>query len=132
MGANRSRQMIISTNSSGLSNRLKSWVSAMRLASDTLVYWKVNEFIPVGFSQLFANECSVDEVPLEASVHNSWRLLILPEDEEHLPAGFSTASAGAHPIVRSVGKAWWNLRGRPTDRYRYMVFPKTFKKSERF
>ena len=32
--------------------------------------------------------------------------------------------AGAHPLVRGLGKAWWTLTGQRTDRYRFMVFPK--------
>ena len=41
-----------------------------------------------------------------------------------LPAGFATVGAGAHPLVRGLGKAWWRLTGERTDRYRFMVFPK--------
>lgn len=108
---------------------MKSWVSAMRLDNDARVYWQVNSFMPAGFSQLFTNDCSVEEIPPGGEIYNSWRLALLPEDKVHLPAGFSTAGAGAHPVIRGLGKAWWNLRGRPTDRYRYMVFPKTHKRS---
>jgi hypothetical protein len=63
-------------------------------------------------------------VPDGAHAYSSWRLAILPEDEAHLPAGFATVGAGAHPIVRGLGKAWWHLTGERTDRYRFMVFPK--------
>jgi len=49
---------------------------------------------------------------------------VLPQDEPYLPAGFATVGAGAHPIVRGLGKAWWSLTGERTDRYRFMVFPK--------
>lgn len=118
--------MIVSTNTSGLGNRLKSWVSVMRLAADAKVYWETNQNMPADFSLLFANDCCIDSIPPDAKAYNSWRLVILPEDKPHLPVGFATASAGAHPIIRGIGKAWWNFRGQPTDRYRYMVFPKTF------
>lgn len=121
--------MIISTNSSGLGNRIKSWVSAMRLDADAYVYWPLNKNMPADFTQLFSNDCAVDSILPEAGIYNSWRLIVLPEDKIHLPIGFSTAGAGAHPIIRGIGKVWWNLRGRPTDRYRYMVFPKTYKRS---
>jgi hypothetical protein len=80
--------------------------------------------MPAAFGELFANDCAVDAVPDGARVYGSWRLAILPEDEAHLPAGFATVGAGAHPLVRGLGKAWWRLRGEPTDRYRFMVFPK--------
>ncbi|MGV2387288.1 MAG UNVERIFIED_CONTAM: hypothetical protein LOD86_18775, partial [Thermobifida fusca] len=81
--------------------------------------------MPARFSDLFANDCEVDAVPEAASVYSSWRLAVLPEDETHLPPGFATAGAGAHPLIRAIGKAWWKLRGCPDDRYRYMLFPKT-------
>ena len=98
----------------------------MRLAADAKVYWEINQNMPADFSLLFANDCNIGSIPPDAKVFNSWRLLILPEDKPHLPVGFATASAGAHPIIRGLGKAWWNFRGQPNDRYRYMVFPKTF------
>jgi hypothetical protein len=49
---------------------------------------------------------------------------MLPQDLEHLPAGFATVGAGAHPVIRAIGKAWWAITGRKSDRYRYMLFPK--------
>lgn len=96
----------------------------MRLDSGARVYWELTDNMPARFADLFANECSVDSIPDNAKIHKSWRLEVLPEDEPYLPAGFATVGGGAHPIVRGLGKAWWNLRGRPTDRYRYMLFPK--------
>ena len=78
-----------------------------------------------GIPELFRNDCFVGEVPAGAAVYASWRLAVLPEDEAHLPVGFATVGAGAHPLVRGLGKAWWNLTGRRTDRYRYMLFPKS-------
>ncbi|MGE4658379.1 MAG: hypothetical protein AAEI08_05535, partial [Gammaproteobacteria bacterium] len=117
--------MIVSTKTEGLGNRIKSWVSAMRLDSDVRVHWPINENMPAHFSQLFVNNCSLDSISSETTVHKSWRFLILPEDEQHLPKGFSTVCAATHPIIRGIGKAWWNLRGQPSDRYRYMIFPKT-------
>jgi hypothetical protein len=97
----------------------------MRLDSDVHVYWEVNDAMPASFSHLFVNDCGVDSIPADATIYRSWRLVILPEDESHLPAGFATVGAGAHPMIRGVGKAWWALTGRRSDRYRYMVFPKT-------
>src|SRR5687767_11698819 len=116
--------LVVSTETGGLGNRLKAWVSSMRLASDARVYWPVTKNMPAAFGELFANECAVDAVPKDVRVYGSWRLAILPQDEAHLPVGFATVGAGAHPIVRGVGKAWWRLTGERTDRYRFMVFPK--------
>jgi hypothetical protein len=120
-----SRQTVVSAETAGLGNRLKSWASAMRLSGDARVHWAVTPNMPARFSQLFANDCAVEAIPQDARVYSSWRLVVLPQDEAHLPVGFATVGAGAHPLIRAAGKAWWSLRGRPTDRYRYMVFPKT-------
>ncbi len=117
--------MIVSAEPAGLGNRLKSWASAMRLDPDVHVHWEINDGMPASFSDLFANDCGIDSIPAGATVYKSWRLVILPEDEPHLPAGFATVGAGAHPLIRGVGKAWWALTGRRSDRYRYMVFPKS-------
>jgi hypothetical protein len=117
--------VIVSTETGGLGNRLKSWVSAMRLDPEAGVFWEVTENMPASFGQLFVNDCGLEAVPADAAIHKSWRLLVLPEDEPYLPKGFSTVGAATHPILRGVGKAWWNLRGHPNDRYRYMIFPKT-------
>lgn len=116
--------LVVSTETGGLGNRLKSWVSSMRLARDARVHWQVTKNMPAPFSELFANDCAVDAVPAAATVYGSWRFAILPQDEAHLPAGFATVGAGAHPIVRGLGKTWWSLTGERTDRYRFMVFPK--------
>ncbi len=116
--------MIVSTETGGLGNRIKSWVSAMRLGPDARVYWEVTPNMPARFSQLFDNDCHVDAIPPEAEIYKSWRLAVLPEAEAHLPEGFAAVGAGPHPIIRGFGKAWWALSGKPSDRYRYMVFPK--------
>lgn len=115
---------VVSTETGGLGNRLKSWVSAMRLGDDARVLWPVTPNMPARFETLFANDCAVDTVPAGTIEHKSWRLVIRPEDEPHLPAGFTTVGSPTHPLWRAAGKAWWRLRGRPSDRYRYMIFPK--------
>jgi hypothetical protein len=125
MSSNTKPPIVVSGETAGLGNRLKSWVSAMRLGADVRVLWAVNENMPASFGELFSNDCAVDRVPPGASVYASWRLAVLPEDERHLPAGFATVGAGAHPLIRGLGKAWWNATGRPSDRYRYMLFPKS-------
>lgn len=115
--------LVVSAEMGGLGNRLKSWVSSMRLSADARVHWPPQK-MPAAFGELFANDCAVETVPEGARVYSSWRLAILPQDVVHLPAGFATVGAGAHPIVRGLGKAWWRLTGERTDRYRFMVFPK--------
>jgi hypothetical protein len=117
-------QLVVSTETGGLGNRLKSWVSAMRLTPNARVYWPITKNMPAGFRDLFANDCEIAAVPAGTATYGSWRLAMLPQDEAHLPAGFATVGAGAHPIVRGVGKAWWTFTGKRTDRYRFMVFPK--------
>ena len=118
-------RLVVSAETAGLGNRIKSWVSAMRLGPEVAVHWVVNANMPAAFGDLFEGPGAVESVPAGAVVYASWRLAILPEDLAHLPHGFSTAGAGAHALVRGVGKAWWTLRGRPNDRYRYMLFPKS-------
>lgn len=96
----------------------------MRLDDAARVFWPVTDNMPARFEDLFDNDCSVDALPAGAVEHISWRLAILPEDEAVLPAGFATVGAGAHPILRGLGKLWWQATGKRDDRYRYMVFPK--------
>jgi len=96
----------------------------MRLGERACVYWAVTRNMPAEFGELFANDSSVPAVPAGSIEYCSWRLAMLPEDEPFLPAGFATVGAGAHPLIRGIGKAWWSVTGKRTDRYRYMVFPK--------
>jgi hypothetical protein len=116
--------LVVSTETAGLGNRIKSWVSAMRVGERARVRWAVTKNMPAEFGDLFANDCAVAEVPAGATEYCSWRLAVLPEDEPFLPAGFATVGAGAHPLIRGLGKAWWKATGRRTDRYQYMLFPK--------
>jgi hypothetical protein len=98
----------------------------MRLDPEARVHWPITPNMAASFSDLFAGEQALSTIPADATIYYSWRLLILPEDEPHLPRGFATAGAGSHPLFRGIGQAWWALRGRPSDRYRYMLFPKTY------
>jgi hypothetical protein len=115
---------VVSAETGGLGNRLKSWVSAMHVGTDPRVLWPVRKNMPATFGELFANDCAVDAIPAGVAEYSSWRFAVLPADEAYLPIGFATVGAGAHPIVRGIGKAWWNLTGRRSDRYRFMLFPK--------
>jgi hypothetical protein len=119
-----SRPLTVSAEIGGLGNRIKSWVSVMRSAHDWRVHWPVNKYMPASFSQLFENQCDIADIPADAQVYKSWRLQILEQDLEHLPAGFATVGAGAHPLIRGAGKVWWSMTGKRSDRYRYMLFPK--------
>ena len=118
--------MLVSTESGGLGNRIKSWVSARRIDPDARVHWPRTPNMPAAFGDLFTNDCAVDSVPPGASEHCSWRLAVLPGDLGELPEGFATAGGGAHPVVRRLGRLLWRLRGEPDDRYRYMIAPKRF------
>jgi hypothetical protein len=117
--------LAVSTETAGLGNRIKSWVSAMRIGERAYVRWAVTKNMPASFGDLFVNDCAVPDVPPGAAEYCSWRLAVLPEDEPFLPAGFATVGAGTHPLIRGIGKAWWNVTGRRTDRYQYMLFPKS-------
>lgn len=116
--------MLVSTESGGLGNRIKSWVSARRLSADARLYWPQTPNMPARFGELFVNDVAIDAVPSQAQTYNSWRLAILPEDEAHLPKGFAVVGAGAHPIWRGLEAGWSRLRGRRDERFRYMLFPK--------
>src|SRR5205814_370832 len=59
--------LVVSTETAGLGNRIKSWVSAMRLGTRARVLWALNEDMPAGFRVLLANDCGV-YVPLFRSV----------------------------------------------------------------
>ena len=118
--------MLVSTEPGGLGNRIKSWVSARRLDPSARVFWPDSDNMPAAYSELFANNCGIDEIPSDAEEHCSWRLAILPQDVQHLPQGFATSGGGAHPLIRRAGRLWWRIRGKPDDRYRYMISPKRF------
>lgn len=125
MNSQARAELVVSAETAGLGNRLKSWVSAMRLGPDARVHWPVTANMPAAFDALFTNPCAIAAVPPHAAVYSSWRLAVLAEDEPHLPAGFAVVGAGAPPVVRALGKAYWTLTGRRSDRYRFMLFPKS-------
>src|SRR5690606_41296795 len=78
--------IVVSTENAGLGNRLKSWVSAMRLAPRALVVWPVTPNMPARFSDLFANDCEAEAVPEAASAYSAWRLALLPAHRAQRPA----------------------------------------------
>lgn len=117
-------RMLVSTESGGLGNRIKSWISARRLSADARLYWPLTPNMPARFNELFVNDVLLSEVPPDARTYKSWRLAVLPEDEAFIPKGFAVVGGGAHPIMRGIGAAWWRLTGQRDDRYRFMLFPK--------
>ena len=116
--------MLVSTETGGLGNRIKSWMSARRLSEDARVYWPLTPNMPARFEELFANAEGIEAVPEQADTYKSWRLATLLEDEVDLPQNFAVVGAGSHPIVRGLDALWCGLRGRRDERYRYMLFPK--------
>lgn len=121
--------MLVSTEPGGLGNRIKCWVSAMRIDPEAQVYWPRTPNMPAAFDALFSNACGVESVPADASERCSWQLAVLPTDAPELPAGFASVVSSSNPLLRRVGRFWWNLRGRPDERYRYMPMPKRFSRS---
>ena len=83
--------MIIANNKSGLGNRIKSIVSAMRLENDYRVYWAKNKDLTCKFSDLFLNNVEVKSIPPGAKTYPSWRLAVL--DEDPIPNGFAKITA---------------------------------------
>jgi hypothetical protein len=128
MGNGAAGRIIVASEIGGLGNRFKAWASARRMSPDALVHWPVNDVMPATFSDMFSNDCGIDEIPDGAKVYRSWRLHLEPEDLSHLPQGFTTAGSVKHPVIRSIGRAWWTLGGKQDDRYRYMLFPKSHSK----
>ena len=124
----KKQSILVSTENGGLGNRLKSWVSVMRMTDQALVYWETNNSMPANFSELFTNECEVKALSKEMATHKSWLLSILPEDEKLLPYMFSAVCSPTHPLIRGIGKAYWRLSKKNDDKYRYMIFPKTHSK----
>src|SRR5688500_11174579 len=61
--------LVVSTETGGLGNRLKSWVSSMRLAREARVHWPVTKNMPAALGDLFANDCAVAAVPNGAAVY---------------------------------------------------------------
>ena len=118
-------RLVVASEIGGLGNRFKAWASARRMSPEALVHWPVNEVMPASFSEMFCNDCGVDEIPDHAEIYRSWRLHLEPEDEEHLPRGFTTVGSATHPALRGLGRAWWKMTGQRDDRYRYMLFPKS-------
>jgi hypothetical protein len=101
----------VSAEIGGLGNRIKSWVSVMRSGEDWRVHWPVNKYMPASFSQLFQNECAIAEIPEDALIYKSWRLQMLPQDLEHLPAGFATVGAGTTLWARENIAAFVDYNG---------------------
>jgi len=80
---------LITTATSGLCNRLKGWVSAMRIDESVRVIWPVNDSCKMPFSVLFANDCEIPVIlPGSRVLRDEWRLMVWSCDP--VPVGFST------------------------------------------
>ena len=85
---------MISTNNGGLSNRLKSYVSALRLDPNAKIYWPIlnsyrnhNHILNCSFSKLFKNTIEVDTYT-QGNIYNSHCLAI--KENDNLPKNFNT------------------------------------------
>jgi len=86
--------LMISTNSGGLSNRLKSYISALRLDPNAKIYWPVlgsyrthNHILNCSFHKLFKNDIEVQNNP-QKNIYNSHCLAI--KESDVLPKHFNT------------------------------------------
>ena len=90
--------LVVSTETGGLGNRLKSWVSSMRLAPDARVHWPVTKNMPAAFGELFVNHMRrrrrTDRTQRFTARGGS---PFSRRTKPYLPAGFATVGAGAHP-----------------------------------
>ena len=125
MGNGNNGRLVVAAEIGGLGNRFKAWASARRMTDDARVHWPVNAVMPASFNEMFCNDCGIEELPDDAEIYRSWRLHLEPEDLAHLPRGFTTAGSGRHPLIRGVSRAWWQFTGKRSDRYQYMLFPKS-------
>lgn len=79
--------MIVSTNSSGLCNRIKSLMSTMKLAeyynTEAKVLWHSRKgVINCNFSDLFENfDLEINQIPNGANCYNLWRFAVTPDDK---------------------------------------------------
>ena len=86
--------LMISINNGGLSNRLKSYVSALRLDPNAKIYWPVldsyrnhNHILNCSFHKLFKNDAEVQNKP-QKNIYNSHCLAI--KESDALPKNFNT------------------------------------------
>lgn len=86
--------LMISTNNGGLSNRLKSYISALRLDPNAKIYWPIldsykthNHILNCSFSKLFKNDVEVT-TNSQNNIYNSHCLAI--KESDTLPKNFNT------------------------------------------
>ncbi len=77
--------MWISTDKSGLCNRLKSLISALRLDRNAKVYWVKNHKVRCYFSDLFKNDIEIKRVPQDARIYNNWRFCLIRNGDLYIP-----------------------------------------------
>jgi hypothetical protein len=115
--------MVISNNIAGLCNRIKSLLSAMRIAefnkdSEVKVDWPLTAAVgECHFTDLFENENMIirrPDYPSGATTYSFWRFAILPSDP--LPINFSDGCGVRYNnIQKSTGHTHTNKEGRNID-----------------
>jgi hypothetical protein len=83
--------LIVANNKSGLGNRIKSIISAMRLSEEYGVHWTKNKDLTCDFSDLFSNKVEVSTISRHTPTYPSWRMAILDSDD--IPDNFSIVTA---------------------------------------
>ena len=87
--------MIVSTNNGGISNRIKSLVSCIRINRNNFkVKWDIinsydkhNHILNCTFNKLFSNDIEVKNIDKNIHIYNSHCLSILNDDD--LPINFN-------------------------------------------
>jgi len=115
--------MVISNNIAGLCNRLKSLLSAMRIAehngdTEVKIDWPLTAAVgECHFTDLFDNKNMVirrPDYPSDAIFYNFWRFAILPSDP--LPNNFSDGSGIRYNNTQKfTGHTHLNKNGRSID-----------------
>ena len=117
--------MIVSTETGGLGNRLKSWVSSMRLDADARVHWPVTKNMPARVWRLVRQRL---RRRLRSARRSGLRLLAARRSPSRTsPTCPPVSRPSARARTRSfagLAKPGGRLTGERTDRYRFMVFPK--------
>ena len=79
----------------GISNRLKSIISANLLNKDYKVYWPRENFCGLKYSDIFCTSSNeIDFIPIDSTLLDTWRFELPSEFRDLLPEGFSDCSTG--------------------------------------
>ena len=115
--------MVISNNIAGLCNRIKSLLSAMRIAefnkdSEVKIDWPLTAAVgECHFTDLFENENMIirrPDYPSNAIIYSFWRFAVLPSDV--LPINFSDGCGMRYNNTQKfIGHTHTNSEGRNID-----------------